>query len=262
MKRARLSELPSLHQLRAALRVARFIDASGNDSWDVRDVYRHAMTKGEHPEPYLVDGEEILIRAGLVEQHEGRLIPLPGLGVVAALDDRTALELIGNQLPERDADEAADDVVSEVDRSRIGAIGEELVLELCRNELVSLGRSELAARVVRVSLVSDALGYDVLAPVLVGRTRRLEVKTGTRPAGTSFRFFLSRNEFEIGRRYVDSWALVACRLRPDGDDADVLGWCRVDALRPYLPDDHNGRWTEALVRLPLASLIHGLPPAL
>jgi hypothetical protein len=74
----------------------------------------------------------------------------------------------------------------------------------------------------------------------------------------SIRFFLSRNEYEVGRRNPDQWALVACTFGAAGvDSVDIVGWCRAITIQPYLPDDCGGRWTEALVRLPASQLRGG-----
>ena len=123
-----------------------------------------------------------------------------------------------------------------------------------------MGRPDLRWQVQRVSLVSDSLGYDVWAPSIGATSRHLEVKTSTRLAFGSFEFYLSRNEFEVGRREAAAWALVACHI--DGERVADVGWCRAAALGAYLPDDQNGYWTEARVRLPRAVLVDGLPPAL
>jgi hypothetical protein len=113
-----------------------------------------------------------------------------------------------------------------------------------------------------VSLISDALGYDVNAPTLGAATRRLEVKTQGSNAAATVRFFLSRNEYEVGRRHTTSWALVMC-CAPTGPSGavEICGWCRADSLALYLPDDRNGRWTEAMVRMPTVALAAGFPPA-
>src|SRR5688500_16852398 len=71
---------------------------------------------------------------------------------------------------------------SDADAKRTGDLAEAHVTEACRAQLIEAGRDDLAARVRRVSLTSDQLGYDITAPRLDDSTRRIEVK-GTRAPG-------------------------------------------------------------------------------
>jgi hypothetical protein len=248
------------HRLRAALRVARIIDRLGNATDDVQASYRHALTLGEHPADHLRDAEQLLVRAGLLHRVEGRIFPTPGLAVLAGVDDECAAEVLAAALGTDNVDEGLSEA-DEAARAALGAAGEEHVAAGLREELVALGYTDLVAAVQRVSLVSDRLGYDVFAPTLTDAVRKLEVKTERVPARSWVRFFLTRNEYETGRRGRDAWALVACRADPSTEQIDTVGWCRVEALKLYLPEDRNGRWTEALVRLPVGGLVSGLPPA-
>jgi hypothetical protein len=196
----------------------------------------------------------VLLSAGLLVGDADWLMLTPALSVVVALDDAPALELLIRALNEASLAENA------LHRTLLGERGEEFVVDCCRSELESLGRSDLSNRVRRVSLVSDSLGYDVLAPSIGSSDRHLEVKTSTRRAVGSFEFFISRNEFEASRREPTTWALVACRAGQDG--IALVGWCRGAALFAYLPDDQNGHWTEARVRLPDSVLAEGFPSAI
>src|SRR4051812_10573467 len=92
---------PSEYQLRAALRVARLIDEMGNATRDARETYRYALTLGEHSPPQLEIGERLLIAAGLLEEHEQRLIPAGALHVLASVDDGTALDVLARELATR-----------------------------------------------------------------------------------------------------------------------------------------------------------------
>lgn len=253
-----MRDRPSTYQLRAALVVARLIDKFGNAQSDTHRTYRHALTQGEYPLSQLEAGERLLLAIGLIEEQRDRLYPTKALHALAEIDDTVAVELLSTRAA-RAAQVLAE---SEDRRTALGAIGEELVAETCRDELRSLGRPELAKAVQRVSLVTDDLGYDVIAPTLGGLGRQLEVKTSGRQTGFAFRCFLSRNEFESGRRSPETWSLVACAAPADDSESPrLLGWCRVETLGPYLPQDGQGRWTEALVTLPLAALLPAVPPA-
>ena len=241
---------PTDYQVRAAIEVARLMDTAGNAVVDARDAYQHTLTLGEHTPRSLRAGEALLLRMGLLREEDGRLFPASALGVLARVDDAESADLI------RAWHHSA---VAEELRELIGNAGEEAVLAACRENLLALGRRDLADRVQQVSLIDDTRGYDVYAPSLRGASRLLEVKTSGRSVPGAFAFYISRNEYDTGRRNPDSWALVACTW--DGAKADVIGWCRAAALTTYLPLDGSGRWTEALVHLPQTVLTRGLPPA-
>jgi hypothetical protein len=236
------------------LRAARLVDDEGNAVPQVRAAYRATATKGEHTAADLVFAEIRLVDAGLLVQDAGQLVPDARLTAIVRADDSLALILLRRTLVELSPAEVA------IARALVGERGEEHVVRQCRDELEAMGRLDLSRQVQRVSLVSDSLGYDVWAPSIGTPARHLEVKTSSGQAVGSFEFYISRNEFEVGRRESTAWALVACQA--DGESVTVGGWCRAAALGAYLPDDQNGFWTEARVRLPRAVLAAGLPPAL
>jgi hypothetical protein len=244
---------PSVYQLNAAVQVGRWIDARGNQQDDVRNAYRSAPTEGSFDPRALRDGEAILLRAGLVELVNDRLVPRPALAVfLAGTDARSAPDVLSNLLAQQADDEL---------RHEVGEAGEIYVLSRVRTDLETLGRPDLAFRCERVSLVSDALGYDIIAPRIDGTFRRLEVKTQLveQPAHNA-RFFLTRNEYDVARARPSEWALVFCwRLRED--KAQLGGWCRAATIATYLPIDNAGRWTEAVVTLPVSVLTPGFPQA-
>jgi hypothetical protein len=259
---------PTLHELRAALFVAGLIDSNGNSVDAARESYQQAATGGTFSGGSLLLGERLLVAAGVLVAHGMALFPTPSLMVLAALDAEEALlalasafgdEAIGAVLGVA-AGELADRNDAQAIRDAFGAAGEEAVVAACRSELVDRGRDDLAEGVQRVSLLSDAFGYDVAAPDLDRSLRLLEVKTEGAAQSLHVRFFLSRHEFEVGRRRP-GWALVCCRA-PRGPDGpvEVVGWCRASDLREFLPEDRRGRWTEALVRVPQRLLHPGLPP--
>jgi len=234
------------------LRAARLVDGNGNAVIQVRAAYRATATRGEHTAVDLELAEARLVESGLLVQDAGQLVPAARLTAIVRADDRLAVNLLRRALGEPSAPEVANA------RALVGERGEERVVRQCRDELEAMGRLDLSLQVQRVSLVSDSLGYDVWAPSIGTAARQLEVKTSTLHAVGSFDFYISRNEFEVGRR-EPAWALVACQA--DGESVTVSGWCRALSLGVYLPDDQNGYWTEARVRLPRTVLAPGLPPA-
>lgn len=245
---------PSRHELAAAIQVARFIDAPGNDRDDAHGAYRTTPTSDSFAPETLRIGEGLLLEAGLLILIDGRLVPTAILGLfIANRSDEQAATTLAQALAER---------ADSLDRGEAGAAGEEFVLARARSELDALHRPDLSVLCERVSLISDWYGYDVTAPMLTGQLRRLEVKTMSSDGPpASLRFFISRNEYDTGRRNPEEWALVACaRARATGE-VSMVGWCRASTLTAYLPADQGGRWTEAAVQLPVAVLNPGLPAA-
>ena len=143
--------------------------------------------------------------------------------------------------------------------TQTGTIGEEFVVSECRSLLRSAGYEDLACKVQRVSLISDQLGYDVVAPTISGGSRRMEVKTTSR-GGEVVEVIITRNEVRVGLR-DPSWALVVCRVIPDGS-VHPVGWCRGSVLRPLLPTDvhPHGHWLAVGITLTSDLLSDGLPP--
>ena len=242
---------PTSHELRAALRVARTIDASGNWISDVHGSYVHVQTQGEHRSDSFIRAEHFLVDVGLLIRDGARLVGTAGLHALAQLDDEHALVALARHVEFLQRDE---------DTDAIGNAGELAVVAACRDELLTFGRTDLANQVAQVSLVDDAAGYDVRAPLLSGGHRLLEVKTSTSHPIGLVEFFLTRNEYDTGLR-EPTWAMVACSLNRASSMVAIEGWCRASRLGPYLPTDGAGRWTEARVKIPRVALLDGCPPA-
>ena len=89
----------------------------------------------------------------------------------------------------------------------LGLAGDELVLEVERRQLREAGRSDLAEKVVHVSVVEgDGAGYDIRSFSNGGEVRYLEVKT-TRNGATSG-FFVSPNEVAFSKVHPGTFVLV------------------------------------------------------
>lgn len=243
------------YQVGAALWVVRAIDEQGSTSAALDAAFHSAVTQGRFPRQDLENALRLLRTSSLVESAEDVTRHHESLSALLPLGDDVALQLLAELLGDAEQAESGDDTA----RAMLGARGEEAVAAWCVEELLTLGRRELALQVQRVSLISDRFGFDVSAPTTTNGPRKLEVKTTGSFSAQTFRFYLTRNEFDVGRRSPLTWALVACREH-DGVVA-ILGWCRVTELERYLPDDANGRWTEALVSLPIAALFPRVPSA-
>jgi hypothetical protein len=283
---------PSSHVLRAALHVARQVDAEGAPIPSVHTGYTHYSSGGVYPPEDLRLGEQLLLALGLLREEDDFLYPSGDITEVVGAADPEAYELLFVRALEFaqpawvTAHEAAPEEVTatvaelisdperreafllaigaifdETARKALGARGEEVVADALREQLIGFGRHALANEVCRVSLISDALGYDIVAPRLDETKRRIEVKTAGRADVGLVKIYLSRNETEVGRR-DPAWSLVVCRLGDD-EEISVVGWCRGSALEPYLPGDRPaGRWVQAELEIPEAILISGLPPAI
>jgi Domain of unknown function (DUF3883) len=277
--------LPSAYVVRAALHAAALIDAAGSMVGQARESYWHKATGGEFSAANLRVGEDLLLDTGLLIERGGRLHLTTGLEELleGSIDDATvALALEAGSLPGMagpvdpgpelealvpDAERREELLIARAqrfdDRRRrlIGEIGEEVVLAAARQELNSMNREDLARSVRRVSLDSDALGYDINAPRLVGQPRLLEVKATTND-GQPIRIHLSRNEARVGAAYPN-WSLVVCAVLDLAHrNGEIRGWCHAAILQGRLPiDTEGGRWDSAELEIRPAELSPGLPPA-
>ncbi len=92
--------------------------------------------------------------------------------------------------------------------AEIGEFGEKLALEYEVERLTSIGRQDLAALVRRVSIKSDAFGYDIESYDLVGTKIKkvyIEVKTTVNKLDVDFQ--VSRNEVETSNLKKDTYCL-------------------------------------------------------
>jgi len=289
--------VPTAHMLGAAMRAAGTLDAAGTPINVVRDSYLRLPTGGVYCFEDLIVGEQLLIQSGLVRHADNVLFPSQQLQCILSLREEDASEVLlsvvlsahpplwsygairedgvfSELIPDADRD-ALEEIIPDPDlreglllalgrrydpdtNIELGEAGEELVVAECRAELEAAGRKDLAERVQRVSLISDQLGYDVVAPTPAGGTRRIEVKT-TASRSRVIRVSVSRNEAEFGLR-DPSWALVVCGPG-SGDCLGIIGWCRGNVLEPLLPIDKDPRatWASAAVSLQPGFLTAGLP---
>ena len=138
----------------------------------------------------------------------------------------------------------------------LGEAGEEAALAACQTFLGERNRADLARLARRVSLVSDALGYDIWTPDLAGQGCRLEVKCyrGRDPS-----IYITRNEFNAGLK-LPRWYLVLCRSM-GASAPEVVGWIKLHPLLGRMPIDvaRSGSWQVAKVRIDESELRPGLP---
>lgn len=286
--------------LRAAFWVGRVLGPEGEDAETARRSWGDLPLGGSVDFVELRAAMEALVQIGLVELDGAELRPAPELAACTAGSEEGSTEPLLALVLEREAplwlrtavhDDTTlrtellpDDVngaltavipdparreafllsrarkVESRERERLGGEGEEAVVATCRAQLTELGATERVAAVRRVSLVSDELGYDVVAPRVGDSVRRLEVKS-TRSTGATVRLFVTRNEIAVGLADPD-WFLVVTRREKDGGWT-VLGHAAAASLQVLLPVDcdTSGRWQTATLTLPIGYLEPGLPPA-
>jgi len=101
----------------------------------------------------------------------------------------------------RKADENKPDYEKEARKlKRLGDRGEKIVIDIEKNRLINAGKENLAKRIERVSLKSDAYGYDILSFNEDGTKRYIEVKATRAKVGTA-NFFLNKNTVKTPINY-------------------------------------------------------------
>ena len=289
---------PTAFQLQAAVLASRVMDAEGNTDQSLALSYDKLATGGLYRAQDLVAGHALLVRAGLVTVNDSQHTPSEQLTELCDFPDDVAAEVLLHELllrepplwlyaavvedevrwenvPEADQD-ALTQLLADAARREallltlgrtldaqhladIGSAGEDYVVDACRQHLTARSRPDLAEAVHRVSLQSDALGYDVTSPDTTGHRHRMEVKTTGSASAGRVEFFLSRNEAMVGER-DPAWSLVAVRRDRDGS-LDLIGWCSAVHLLPHLPRDLSaqGRWTSVRLSVSTTDFTPGLP---
>jgi hypothetical protein len=81
---------------------------------------------------------------------------------------------------------------------KLGDRGEKIVMELEKIRLINAGQNDLANKIERVSLTSDAYGYDIVSFDEDGTERYIEVKATRSNVGTA-NFFFTANELRTAQ---------------------------------------------------------------
>jgi hypothetical protein len=290
--------LKSRHELRAAHYVARALHAPQTSLLDARESFHKLPNGGMLGSGDFDPGCRVLVLVQLVAVYRDQLAVTPEVAALAELSEHQATQLLLELLLERrppawlgsaatgssvrtsaipDMElKSLEDIIEDPSQREVlllhaaerinlrrleelGSIGEEHVVDQCKIQLKDQGRDDLADEVQQVSLISDRLGYDVVAPTLDGRVRRLEVKA-TRRVAEKAEIFISRNEFERSRTDPD-WALVVVKIDHD-DQPQLVGWCRGEAFEQMMPRDRDtrGHWASTRILRVGSLLQEGLPP--
>ena len=120
---------------------------------------------------------------------------------------------------------------------KIGAAGEEFVLQTIRSIFLDNNKPDLARLARRVSLISDKFGYDIEVTTPSGIGLYIEVKSSVEMPKDRVEFFMTRHESLVSRN-LQSWYLVFCYLadveRPAGE---IIGWIDSSILVDVWPID-------------------------
>lgn len=100
-----------------------------------------------------------------------------------------------------------DFITKNKDNHKLGFEGELLVLSYIKNELVKIGRLDLAKKVVHTSFIEgDGAGYDIKAYKEDGSELYIEVKTTK--GGINSEFFISPNELAFSDEFSNNYQLI------------------------------------------------------
>lgn len=97
---------------------------------------------------------------------------------------------------------------------KLGDRGEKIVFEIEKKQLIEAGKIELAEKVERVSLKSDAIGYDILSFETDGTERYIEVKATTSKVGNA-NFFLTINELNTAKKHINYYVYIVYDITSD-----------------------------------------------
>ena len=122
------------------------------------------------------------------------------------------IEVVSAPIPQQNQDSIfitpskTDFLEKEIRNKHLGLLGELFILKSEIEFLKSNGKDNLAAKVQHVSVeIGDGLGFDILSYDLLGKEKKIEVKT-TR-GDISRPFYLTRNELEVSSKNPKSYYL-------------------------------------------------------
>lgn len=198
---------------------------------------------------------EFLVQEGVVDRHDnflafGVIAPTKWLinGLVSG--DESFLTMM-NEVPRRKWKFDPEKTVQQA----IGLEGENFVVAELKRTL----DTDLHHGIHHISLEDDGAGYDIAAPSHYESRDgvHLEVKTSTN-LGPKFRFYLSRNESNVGRK-DSNWYLVYVQKSQRG--LELLGHQKFLDIQHLLPADASPDflWGEVVGQVSVEDIRPGLP---
>lgn len=117
-------------------------------------------------------------------------------------------------------------------RELLGLKGEEYIYKSEIEKLENLGKPNLAKKVKLVSFKDDSEGYDIKSYDKNGNVILIEVKTTTRAKQNDGGFWLTSNEYEVGKKNPN-WKVYRVWEIDKTPTYDILG---------NLVQENNGKW--------------------
>ena len=140
--------------------------------------------------------------------------------------------------------------------TEIGNLGESFVLE----SLKKLLPREVHTEIIHVAQQDDTAGFDIYTPSVknVENLFRIEVKTSTRYSLRELNFFLSRKEFNVGRKNRN-WCIVFVSISEG--NTSILGHLYCHQIESRMPKDidERAKWQSSKVTVERSMLRTGLP---
>lgn len=231
------------------------IDLKGSLVDNVNHSYTKLSTNGVFTSSELALGGRLLIDVGLVVE-ENNFLYLSNVAKSLRIGEENHLKKVilnsAKRLLENESKfsvKDADSVFSPINNipklqtlnhavlEKIGAAGEEFVLQTIRSIFLNVNRPDLVRLARRVSLISDEFGYDIEVTTPSGIGLNIEVKSSVEMPKDRVEFFMTRHESMVSRN-LQNWYLVSCYLadieRPAGE---IIGWIDSSILVDVWPFD-------------------------
>lgn len=231
------------------------IDSNGSLVDNVNNSYKRLSTNGIFTSNELVIGGRLLIDVGLVVE-ENNFLHLSSLGKSLRDGEEKHLKAVifasAQRLIENESKFLAKNLdsvfspTSNIPKSqtinhavleKIGAVGEEIVLQNIRSIFLDKNRSDLARLVKRVSLISDEFGYDIEVVTPGGTSLKIEVKSSVEMPKDKVEFFITRHESVVSCN-SQNWYLIFCFVSDfERSSGEVIGWIDNSTLVKAWPVD-------------------------
>ena len=231
------------------------IDSNGSLVDNVNNSYKRLSTNGIFTSNELVIGGRLLIDVGLVVE-ENNFLHLSSLAKSLRDGEEKHLKAVifasAQRLIENESKFLAKNLdsvfspTSNIPKSqtinhavleKIGAVGEEIVLQNIRSIFLNKNRSDLARLVKRVSLISDEFGYDIEVVTPGGTNLKIEVKSSVEMPKDKVEFFITRHESVVSCT-AQNWYLIFCFVSDvERSVGEVIGWIDNSTLIKAWPVD-------------------------
>lgn len=231
------------------------IDSNGSLVDNVNNSYKRLSTNGIFTSNELVIGGRLLIDVGLVVE-ENNFLHLSSLAKSLRDGEEKHLKAVifasAQRLIENESKFLAKNLdsvfspTSNIPKSqtinhavleKIGAVGEEIVLQNIRSIFLNKNRSDLARLVKRVSLISDEFGYDIEVVTPGGTNLKIEVKSSVEMPKDKVEFFITRHESVVSCN-SQNWYLIFCFVSDvESSVGEVIGWIDNSTLIKAWPVD-------------------------